>query len=930
VATLISGTRLGPYEILALIGSGGMGEVYRARDTKLDRDVAIKILPEAFASDTERVARFQREAKTLAALNHPNIAAIYGLEEGPAEAGHHRRALVMELVAGDDLSQRIARGPIPINEALPIAKQIADALEAAHEQGIIHRDLKPANIKVREDGTVKVLDFGLAKFASPPEGGHYASDGSVRLQPDLSMSPTMMSPAQMSGVGMILGTAAYMAPEQARGKAVDKRADVWAFGAVLFEMLTGTPPFPGDDLSHILARVIDRDPDWTALPPALSPALRTYLRRCLTKDPRQRIRDIGDVRLALEGAFDAEPATAQPRSHGARRSSWARALPWAVAAAFATAACSVLVLWAPWRLPTAPRVTRTTITSPGPATLRINGSDTDLCISPDGTHVVYVGNGGTQLFVRALDALEPTVIANGTDLRGPFVSPDGLWVGFVSGNILRKVAITGGPLVTLTSIDGGARGGRWTPDDTIIFATSNPVTGLQRVSAGGGTPEVVTRPDHAKGEGDHLWPELLPGGRAVLFTIVYQGVLDTAQVAVRDLRTGTQKVVLRGGSHAHYVASGLASPKQGEGGHLVYVAAGTLRAIPFDLNRLETRAGAVPVLPRLVTTGYGAGDFALAGDGTLVYVDVPGALTESGRTLVWVDRAGKEEPLAAPPRAYQHPRLSPDGARVAVSVSDEERDVWIWDLQRATFTRLTLDPALDWFPVWTPDGRRIVFTSDRGGSPSLWWQPVDGTGVAEQLTTSTNAQFATGITPDGAVAVFNETTPSMGRDMLQVALDGTRKVTPLLQTRFDERNGMVSPDGRWLAYESDSSGPQQIYVRPFPNVGGGQRQVSNAGGTRPLWARSGKELFYFGSDGTLWRVPVEASGGLWQAGAPSRLLERRYFTGAGTTGRTYDVSPDGQRFLMIKASGTEGSDAPPRIIVVQHFDEELKRLVPTK
>ena len=433
---------------------------------------------------------------------------------------------------------------------------------------------------------------------------------------------------------------------------------------------------------------------------------------------------------------------------------------------------------------------------------------------------------------------------------------------------------------------------------------------------------MLTRPDHAQGEADHIWPELLPGGRAVLFTIASQtGGLDTAQVAVRDLRTGTQKVLLRGGSHGHYVASG----------HLVYVAAGTLRAIPFDPNRLETRGTAVPVLPRLAVTGNGAGDFAVATDGTLVYVDVPGSLAGNARTLVWVDRTGKEAPVAAPPRAYEHPRISPDGTRIALAITDQEEDVWILDVGRGPLTRLTLDPGRDVFPVWTPDGHRIIVSSTRGGQLNLWWQAADGTGAAERLTTSSNGQFATGITPDGTAVLFNETTPTMGRDLLQLTLDGSRRVTTLLQTKFDERSGIVSPDGRWLAYDSNSSGSFEIYVRPFPNVSGGQWPVSAAGGTQPLWARNGKELFYVGTDGAVLRVPVEASGGTWHAGTPTKLLEGRYYTGAaGTSGRTYDVSPDGQRFLMIKAPGTDASAAPPALIVVQHWDEELKRLVPTR
>jgi serine/threonine-protein kinase len=427
---------------------------------------------------------------------------------------------------------------------------------------------------------------------------------------------------------------------------------------------------------------------------------------------------------------------------------------------------------------------------------------------------------------------------------------------------------------------------------------------------------VLTRPDRAHGEADHLWPEILPAGRAVLFTITSQtGGLDSAQVAVRDLRTGAQKVLLRGGSHGHYVASG----------HLVYVAAGTLRAIAFDPNRLETHGTAVPVLPRLSVTGNGAGDFAMAVDGTLIYVDAQGSLGAAARTLVWVGRTGKEEPVAAPPRAYEHPRLSPDGMRLALSSNDQENDLWIWDLGRATLTRLTLDPGQDQFPLWTPDGRRIIFSSNRGvGQPNLWWQAADGTGAAERLTTSSNAQFLNGISPDGTAVVFNETTPGMGRDLMQVAIDGTHRETPLLQTKFDERNGIVSPDGRWLAYESNSSGSFEIYVRPFPNVGGGQWQISTAGGRQPLWARSGKELFYLGSDGALLRVAVEASGATWNAGASMKLLDGRYYTGIGS-GRAYDVSPDGQRFLMVKEQASAA-----QINVVVNWFEELKRLVPTK
>jgi serine/threonine-protein kinase len=883
-----------------------MGEVYRATDTNLKRAVAIKVLPASLAADVDRLARFQREAEVLAALNHPNIAAIYGLERSGATT-----ALVMELVDGPTLADRIARGAIPSEEALPIAKQIAEALEGAHEQGIIHRDLKPANIKLRSDGTVKVLDFGLAKATEPAA----VSPASV------STSPTITPPA-MTQAGMIIGTAAYMSPEQARGTIVDKRADLWAFGVVLWEMLTAKRLFDGATISDTLASVLKSEPDWQALPPTTAPAIRRLLHRCLEKDRKRRLADAADARLEIDEALAAMPVVegAAASLALASRAAWSRALTWTLAASTLGLTTALILQWAaPWRAAAPRRVTRATITTSGPAALTINGSDRDLALSRDGRHLVYVGNFGRQLFVRALDALEPVTIASGNALRGPFISPDGQWVGFGDGNTIRKVAITGGPPTTIASLVGIARGAKWAPGDTIIFTTADPATGLLRLSTDGGTPEVLTRPDGAQGEADHLWPDPLPGGRGVLFTITSRtGGLDAAQVAVRDLRSGTNKVLVRGGSDAHYVASG----------HLVYVAAGGLRAIPFDLTRLETHGTAVGVLPKVVTTVTGGGDFSVAADGTLVYLDASGSLAAAARTLVWVDRTGKEEPIAAPPRAYLQPRLSPNGTRVALWSNDQEDDLWILDLGGGPLTRLTVEPGEDSAAVWTLDGGRIVFASSRGGSPNLWWQAADFNGVAERLTMGSNPQFPTGLTPDGTGVVFFELTPTMNRDLQQLALDGLYRVTPLLQTKFDEINGTVSPNARWLAYESNSSGSYEIYVRPFSNDGGG-RQVSLAGGTRPLWARSGKELFYVGADGTLMGVSVESSSPTWQAGTPTKLFERRYYTGANR-GRTYDVSPDGQRFLMVKAPGPDASAAPSALIVVDHWDEELKRLVPAK
>ena len=895
---LTPGTRLGQYETAAAIGAGGMGEVYRARDTNLGREVAIKVLPDAFAHDADRLARFEREAKTLASLNHPNIAAIYGFEKS---GGIH--ALVMELVEGDDLSQRIARGAIPIDEALPIAKQIADALEAAHEQGIIHRDLKPANIKVRADGTVKVLDFGLAK-AMEPTGA---------ISPGLSMSPTLS--LQATQAGMILGTAGYMSPEQARGKTVDKRSDIWAFGAVLFEMLTGQRAFGGDDVSEVLSRVLQREPAWAALPPEVPLRVQQVLRMCLQKDVKQRAHDIADIRLALEGAFETAVAqSATPAAAPLRR----RVALASTAALLAGAVVATTLMWFATR-PVPPRVSRLLIASPGTAALTINGNDRDLAITPDGSRLVYVGNRGTQLFVRALDALNPVAVYTGAP-RGPFVSPDGQWIGFVDNNaVLKKVAVTGGPAVTLATLVGFSLGATWGPDDTIIVASQDSTTGLQRVGAAGGATTVLTRPDRAQGELDHVWPEMLPDGRSVLFTIaVVTGGLDAAQVAVLDLQTGTRTILVRGGSHAHYVSSG----------HLVYAAAGTLRAVPFDLARLQTRGTPVPVIPEIVTTPTGGVDAVVARDGTLAYVS--GSVPGTQRTLVWVDRQGRETPTSAPPRGYVYPRLSPDGTRVAVFAQDQAQDIWNWDLGRTTLTRATFDPAQDTYPVWTPDGRRLIFTSDRAGGRNLFGQAADGTGAVERLSESPNGQSATALSPDGRRLIFTETAPKTGEDVMQLTLDGTRRVTPLVQSPFIERNGIVSPDGRWLAYETNDSGRLEVSVRPFPEVNSGHWQVSTTGGARPLWAPSGQELFYVAPTGALMRVGVER-GPSWAATTPTLLVKEGYFTiPGGNGGRTYDLSSDGQRFLMIKeGGGTDQTAAPPQLVVVQHWVEELKRLVPT-
>ena len=821
------GSRLAHYDVTALIGEGGMGQVYQATDTKLKRQVALKILPEAFSADPERLARFQREAEVLASLNHPNIAAIHGLEEAEGT-----RALVLELVEGPTLADRIKRGPIPLDAALPIAKQIAEALEAEHEAGVIHRDLKPANIKVRDDGTVKVLDFGLAKAFQPD-----AND------PNLSQSPTISLTAAATQMGMVIGTAAYMAPEQAKGKVVDKRVDVWAFGAVLFEMLSGKKPFVGDDVSDTLALVLKFEPDWDALPSNLPQVLATYLRRCLEKEPKQRVHDIADVRLAMEGAFETVVHSPSERVLTPTLSVWQRPVTSAVAV-LAALAVGGLAVWSQTR--PAPRpVARTMLTVPPGEPLRLNSPDTDVAISPDGTHVVYAGTGDgqPQLYVRALDELDPTALTGlGTQPRNPFISPDGNWVGFFDGpRALQRVSIRGGPPVPIAEVDSPPRGASWGTDDTIVFATGDPTTGLWQVASGGGEPELLTTPDPERGERDHLWPEILPGGQAVLFTIRPQGSIENAQIAVLSLESRTWEVVLPGGSHARYVPTG----------HLVYGVRGTLQAVGFDLDRLEVTSDPVPVVDTVNMKPTGAANFGVAQNGSLVYIR--GDWASGGRALVWVDRDGNEEPLAAPAGMYDSPRISPDGTRVALMVLEDSGifDIHIYDIARNNVTQLTFTAEPECCPVWMPDGKRLVFTSARDGTPNLYMRNADGTGEAARLTEGAGAHYSHDITAKGTTVVFE----SQG-DLHTLSLDGEPTASPLVQTEFDEGRARLSPDGRWIAYQTSESGEFEVLVRPFPEIDDGRSEATTDGGHTPVWSPDGRELFFF-SQGAMWVVPIE-------------------------------------------------------------------------
>jgi Tol biopolymer transport system component len=903
--SLAPGRRLGPYEIVSALGAGGMGEVYRARDTKLNRDVAIKVLLPAVASDPDRLARFSREAQVLASLNHPNIAHIHGLEESSGVT-----ALVMELVEGEDLSQRISRGAIPIDEALPIARQIAEALEAAHDHGIIHRDLKPANIKVRPDGTVKVLDFGLAKAIDP-----------ITSSPNVTQSPTITTPA-MTQAGMILGTAAYMSPEQARGKPVDKRADIWAFGVVLFEMLTGQRAFKGEEISDVLAAVLRQDMDWGELPAATPTRVRRLLMRCLDRDPRLRLRDIGEARVdidkAIAGASEDTPVSQTMTSAAPRE----RAVVLATATLLVAIAVTAFVTSALTRTTPLPLQPMRFAFAPPPAqALNVNGIDRDLVLSADGTRIAYVGGADQQLMVRSIDALDAAPVRGITNARSPFVSPDGRWLGFFANDELRKVAIAGGPAVTLCATEGPPRGASWGPDDTIVFATGNSGTGLFRVAAAGGAPTVLTTPDAAHAEDAHLFPSILPNGRAVLFTIRSSNSGAATQVAMRDLTTGHTTTLIREGSQAEYVAPGF----------LVYAVAGTLRAVRFDPETLAVLSDPVPVVEAVMMHRSGAAEFSVSRTGALVYVH-GGPTGGAERSLVWVTRQGHEEPLAsAPPRAYTYPRLSPDGTRVALDIRDQQNDIWIWDLARQTLMRLTDAPALDQYPVWTPDSQRIIFSSTRNGLANLYMQAANNTGTVERLAVGRNSQYPLSISPDGTRLIVRERVSTTGLDLTVLHLDPSttrgapsRPTEPLLQTAFTEENAELSPDGHWVAYQSSESGRNEISVRPFPNVDAGHWTISTSGGTGPLWARSGTELFYLDDAGAMMRVPIQTAP-TFSAGNPTKVFETRYFNAPG--GRSYDASADGQRFLMVKAAAAEQA---PNMVVVLNWLEELKAKLPAK
>ena len=912
-------TRLGPYEILAPIGKGGMGEVYRAKDTKLDREVAIKVLPAVVAQDRERLARFEREAKVLASLNHPNIAQIYGLEESG-----DTRALVMELVHGDTLSEfikrvaaaKVAPAPRPerirdirsgdriyqgsLETALNYAKQIAEALEAAHEKGITHRDLKPANIMITPEGVVKVLDFGLASVGPAPT-------------PDMSQnSPTMTMAATQAG--MIMGTAAYMSPEQAAGKPVDKRSDIWSFGVVLWEMLTGKRLFDGETISHTLADVLRAPIDFSQV---TAPApIAELLKRCLDRNFKTRLQAIGEARIAIEN-YLADPSSSGPQAGGGAHPAWGPDLPkrskwpWAVAALLAVIAAGG---WFAYYRATRPAELKPLVrldVDLGPDVSLGSVRGPDVIISPDGTRLVYASKG--KLFSRKLDQSRTIELAGTDGAYAPFFSPDGEWVAFFDASKLKKVPVEGGAQVALCDAFLGY-GGSWGDDGNIIASLSNGGA-LTRVASTGGACTPAT--ELAPGDVAHRWPQILPGGKAVLFTSA------GPSIDIVSLQNRQRKTLVRRGTFGRYLATSRRA------GHLVYVNDGTLFAVAFDLDALEVQGPPVPILERVAySQEFGDAHLDVSQVGTLLYGS--GGAAGGLVTVQWLDSRGMAQPLLAKPGRYLRPRLSPDGRRLALEISDGSTpSIWIYEWQRDTMTRLTtVDAGLFPAPVWSPDGRYIAFQ----GKGGIFWTRADGAGTPQALTRSTNLQMPLSFASDGRRLSFQEQAHS-GFDLWTAPLEtdptGLRSGKPegFLQTSFDERHLAFSPDGRWVAYTSNESGSYQVYVRSFPDRGG-KWQVSNDGGAYPVWSRNGRELFFRAANNRIMVVAYTVKGDSISAERPRVWSEKQLADFGIVRVASYDLAPDGRIAALMPAETPEAQQAQNHVIFLENFFDELRRKVP--
>jgi serine/threonine-protein kinase len=870
---LSAGMRVGPYEILSPLSADGAGEVYRARDTRAAREVAVRILPEAIGKDPGRLARIEREAGVMATLDHSHVAAVFGLESFGGT-----RVLARELVEGESLAERLSRGPIPVDEAIEIARQVAEGLEAAHDKGIVHGDLRPDRIKRTAANRVKVLDFGLAGAMGVPPAG--ASESAAA------------------------GDLAYRAPEQARGKPPDRQSDIWAFGAILFEMLAGKRAFPEGTASEMTA-LLTREPDWQALPAAIPPSAERVLQRCLQRNLHQRLHDIADARIEIEHARAESPSGPRP-SPPARLPVWKLAVSFLMGALVAGVALWSGLRPAPHRTP---RRERLNITLPAIAPLVGEGLPV-AALSPDGSRLVYVAAQGARsiLYLRQLDRIEARPIPGTEGALSPFFSPDGLWIGFQADGRLKKIPLTGGQAIALCDAPQ-LRGASWGPDNTILFA-ADLEGGLSRISAAGGQAQTVTKVDPKSGQTSHRWPQILPDGKTAVFsTLTNSGREEEREIDIVTIETGQWRTLLRGGNYPRYATSG----------YLLYARGTALMAAPFDLKRLDLTGAAVPVLEsvRSRASGSGVALFDVSQAGSLIYV--PSDAATASRSLLWVDRKGQIRPVTHTQRAYEHPAISPDGKRLAVVIHGTDDDIWISDLEKDAWTRLTFE-ADNQEPIWAPDGKRIVFSSNRKGVFNLFSILADGSAPPEPLFVSEDWIYPNSFSPDGALVAFSQQTRS-GYDIGLAPVTGGAP-RPFLASALEELMPRFSPDGKWIAYVSRESGQADVYVRPYP--GPAERTlVSTRGGDEPAWNPNGRELFYREA-GRMMAVPIQ-SGSEFSAGAPEALFEGPFEPGNEFV--NYDVTRDGQRFLMIRGPET----APLQIVVVPDWFEELQsRLQPPR
>jgi len=884
--TLTAGTQFGRYEIRSPLGIGGMGEVYRARDSRLQRDVAIKVLLDSCLRDPDRLARFEREAQVLASLNHPNIASIYGLEETNGQT--NQVGLVMELVAGPTLAERLRTGPIPFDEALPIAKQIIDALEVAHERNIIHRDLKPANVKVNEEGVVKVLDFGLAKV--------FVTDTS---NPDLSHSPTLLKNTE---AGVILGTAAYMSPEQAKGKVVDKRSDIWAFGCVLFEMLSGKQPFAGETLTDTLASVVRGEPDWNQLPASTPVSVKRLIQRCLEKDAKRRLRDIGDARFELEQPTTNETQAVVVVSQKTPRR-WTSSIVVAALVGLAALAGAFVMKWsAPGT--TRQNVIRTELELPSDQ-LPSGDARARVVFSPDGTKLIYVAK--QRLYLRPLNTLESVPITGTEGGNNPFFSPDGKWVGFWSNGQLKKVPVTGGDPIPLCTTE--AIGASWGPDDTILIGAI--YGGIRRVSANGGTPETLVQ---AKPLLSYHYPQFLPDGKSFLYDRGVPGSFSKNQLVMRSIDKDDETIVLEGTYNFTYLKPGIIVYTVGSNTRSV-----ELQAIAFDPDARKVIGSPVSVAKNVAVTTAGSGaQFALSEDGTLAYL--PGNPEGSQSRLARVQQTGQVEVLASEPKLYSDPRVSSDGRFVVAHLQGDDNDIWVASVERGTLTRISFSSGEDETPVWSPDGRMVAWSGSRSDLVRGIFRRLADGGGSEELVYSLNLHtHVRDWTPDGKALIFEMTDPKTNNDIWRLDLEGTPKAVPVVQTPFNEHNSRISHDGHWIAYSSNESGRDEIYVQAYPE-GGSRLTVTTNGGDQPVWSHDSRTIF-FRSNNSLNAINFVAGPQPSVSNVRTLFADRFDNPQAGNhTG--YDVFPDG-RLLMLQSLTNQAGERT-RIIMVFNWLEEVK------